>query len=467
MNIILIDCPESLVCPRLPFSWGHESLNIAYASAYIYKDNNVKLFDFCVEKYDSRRFRRFCKTFHPNIIGLSCTSASYISMKTILRDLAEIKKELGILCISGGAQPSSCPEIPLQETEVDMVVKGEGELVLKNIVEALQQGKDPYAVRGIYYLDGERVVMNDPQEYIEDIDTIPYPPRELLPMHKYRSYSDLKRLGSILSSRGCPYSCIYCYHSKGENKKVRYRSPENVYNEMKELKEKYRVHSIHFIDDHFTLNESRVREISQLLVKKPIDVVWECQGRITSSSYELYELMQKAGCVHITFGIESGDEYILNYMNKKQSLKQIEEGIRMAKKSGLKIRGNFIIGFPVETHDSIMRTILFAKKLQLDRTSFFLLTPYPHSILWDYAVKEGIINIENMNWEIFTQYEPFFSSQELSKDMLVDYLDIANITTSRNLSQLLFYFFMSKHRKKFIATCYKTFHKNILSYSQK
>ena len=212
-----------------------------------------------------------------------------------------------------------------------------------------------------------------------DIDQIPFPAREKLPMHIYRPASGAyKRLPvtNIITSRGCPFNCSFCSKSIFGSH-VRQVSPEMVLEEIKMLITNFKIKELYFCDDSFTLGRKRCIEICELMLKYNLDLTWSCSTRVNLVDTYLLKLMKRAGCVSIGYGVESGDSQILAQINKGISFGQIRDAIKWTRSAGIESRTSYIFGFPGENSDTMKKTFNFAKALNSDFVIFNLAIPLP------------------------------------------------------------------------------------------
>jgi anaerobic magnesium-protoporphyrin IX monomethyl ester cyclase len=450
MNVILINTPTKLQRFRNPLMFGQEPLNVAYlASVLINNNHKVIIKDFNVEGYNKNKLIKLCKKFCCDIVGISCTTPTFSTTNKIIKDL---RKELNPTIILGGKHPSSMPQKTMEESQADFVVCGEGEEILPELIDAIQKNKSYSGIPGITYKEAGRIIVNPPQKPTDDLDSIPFPARDLLYSNRYRSFSTGKKFSNILSSRGCPFSCTYCYNSKNNPafKRIRFRSIDNIVQEIKLLNDKYGINEFQFVDDNFTINPKRVIQFCNVIEQNNLKIKFIVQGRVNSADLEMYKKLKEAGCELIAFGIESGDDGILQDIKKQITVAQIEKAVKIAKESGINVRGNFIIGFPNDTPETITKTIKLAKKLKLFRASFFMLTPYPHSSLWEEIVERGIINTEKVNWNKFDQQHYYFTNKNLTEKALNHYLDFGRVYSSTKLKQTIGDFLSSNNKKNFL-----------------
>ena len=220
-----------------------------------------------------------------------------------------------------------------------------------------------------------------------------------------------------MSSRGCPFQCIFCSSSRFFGKKYRTRTTKNVVDEMEYLVSEYKPRSIEFSDDEFTLNRKRVEEICDEIKSRGLDIGWACSSRVDTISRSLLKKMKRAGCFLIYYGIESGSQRILNFIKKGIRIDQIVKAVRWTKEAGIKALGSFIIGFPDETREEIEETIKFSKKLNLDYAQFSIATPYPGTELYQIAKRNGLLLTND--WSEYTAARPVMKMRKLSSEELL------------------------------------------------
>ncbi len=294
--------------------------------------------------------------------------------------------------VLGGNLTTSIPELVMNRFKPDIMVIGEAESTITNLVQALQQGTPLSEVKGIWYFEGKEIKKTLPNELIKDINTVPYPAWDLFPMEAYINQptheSGLRRRMDMISSRGCPFTCKFCYQMYGQT--YRFRSPENILGEIDQLQKQYRIRNVSFLDDHLTANPARLQKFCDALIEQKRDLTWSCLGRVDSVAPDRLKMMRKAGCTYIGFGIESGSQKMLDAMDKKVKVDRAKDAIRMARKEGISVNATFIIGFPGETRETVMETVNFAREVKIPLALFFA-NPYPGTELFNMAVKMGKI----------------------------------------------------------------------------
>ncbi len=337
-----------------------------------------------------------------DVVGITGMITEYKKILKII-DIAK-EKFSDRKVILGGPLATTLPQQLLEQSKADFIVIGEGENTTPILIQAIEQGSDLAEIRGIAYKRGERVVINEPVIPVDNIDTIPFPATHLLDMNKYicnhfESFGwkidgyDKIRSTNLISSRGCPYNCTFCFKDMW-GYKWRGRSAENIIAEMKLLNDKYNVNGFFFTDDTFVLNEKRVFEFTSLLKKSGLEVVWYCNGRIDLIQKDMLKAMHAAGCVGIAYGIESGNQSTLDSMRKNITIDQTKNVVEWTKEIGIRAAGYFMIGMLGETKETIMETIKFAKELDLDFYGFSITTPLPGTELYMEAVKKGLLQTD-------------------------------------------------------------------------
>ena len=286
------------------------------------------------------------------------------------------------LLVAGGPLPSCDPSTFLDD--YDLVVMGEGEQTILEIVKAYESGLDFGAINGVAYRLEGRTIETPKRELEIDLDRIPFPARNLFDNRIYIDYWK-RRFGysatSVMTTRGCPFSCEFCSNAVF-GISYRERSSENVLNEVEEILA-LGYDRIHFADDVFTLNNKRIKQICEDIQKRGLDFKWECLARVDSIDKATADSMKKAGCNRIFYGIESGDESTLKLMKKRISLDLARNAVDVAKSSGLKTGAFFILCYPGETDDTVLKTIRFATSLPLDYLSFTIAYPLPGTALYE------------------------------------------------------------------------------------
>lgn len=280
----------------------------------------------------------------------------------------------------------------------------------------LETGGKLSSVKGICYKENGSLIQNSTRPLIKDVDEIPFPDFTLC--HRFKEYPS-EYFNRILTSRGCPFNCIYCMSSKLWGKKVRFRSPEKVFKEIKYRYQKFGVRSFKFNDDTFTLNRGRLEKLCTLIIKEKMKIKWECDTRADTLNEEVLTIMKSAGCFQLNIGVESGSEKILNFIKKGESLEAIKKAFILAKKVKIKALAYFMMGFPIETKEDILRSIEVMKEIKPDGVCWGLFTPYPGSEIYNHLNETGALTTP-MDWSHFFHHSPEmnFSKHMSNKEWL-------------------------------------------------
>ncbi|MBI2671173.1 radical SAM protein [Candidatus Woesearchaeota archaeon] len=312
--------------------------------------------------------------------------------------------------VIGGPHPTIAASATLQhEKEIDFAVIGEAEITFLQLLEAMDGKRNLSDVDGIAYKTktGE-VRLTKPREVIEDLDIMPIPDRSLLKMHLYRpSVSYYKRLPAyiILTTRGCPYRCTFC--SKVFDKKYRQNSVARVIEEMEILIEQFGAKEIVFRDDTFTMRWPWINEFCNKVIEKGLykKARWSCMTRVNLINLDMLKLMKKAGCWGIHFGVESGNQRLLDLIKKDTTVQQIRDAFKWCKEAGIETRAFMMLGLPTETKEESLQTIQFAKELDPDWAQFTITTPYPGTELYEQANQFG--ELKSIDWDNYQTWAGF------------------------------------------------------------
>jgi radical SAM superfamily enzyme YgiQ (UPF0313 family) len=315
----------------------------------------------------------------------------------------------------------------MEESCFDYGIVGEGERTVVELVDAISQGnlQQIPQIKGIVFRDGLKIVRTPPREYIEDLDTLPFPARHLFPplsKYTYLYYKSLP-LATIITSRGCPYQCTFCDRAVFGNR-VRMRSINNILDEIEMLVKECGIREVNIVDDLFTLTPRRVEEFCQELLSRKLKISWACMGRADRVTSGILKTMKKAGCWRINYGIESGNQRVLDSIKKDVTLAEIERAVRWTNALNIRTLGFFILGLPQEDEASIRDTLRFAKSLPLDRVVFFIAQPLPGTQIYKTALSQGKINkdIEYRYYHLYCFPEKLsFITDGLTADTLKRY----------------------------------------------
>ena len=350
-----------------------------------------------VEDWDFSDHACYLQNAQYDVLGISALINKYKYVSTLAQASKEFHPDSRI--VLGGNITGPIWELLLQETQIDVCVIGEGEKTVQELLLAFEKNSDLEAVKGIAFRRNGKPFLTPLREPIADLDEIRFPAYEMFPMEAYLTTpGKLARSGfvrrdlSMITSRGCPYQCTFCYRPPWE--KVRYRSCENVMSEVSYLVNNYDLDGIVFNDELTLVNKARVYKICAGIEK--IGILWGCVGRVNTVDKDLLRRIYNAGCRWITYGIESGSQIILNEMRKNVTVEQAKNAVIWTKRAGLNTNPTFMIGYPSESSQTVMETVKFMQETNLHPDSLFFATAYPGTKLFEQVVKLGRVtaNVE-------------------------------------------------------------------------
>ena len=407
-NVLFIIPPESKIKDVKQGGAQFLRTGIAYIASYLRQNSiHVKIFDCRALHQDIDQILKTIEEFHPNFVGLGPYTEEIYEANRICKIIKE--KYPGIVTILGGPHVSALPQRTLEEfPAVDLVVHGEGERTVLDIVN----GKNIEDIKGLAYRHEGKIVINDPPEVIQDIDSLPYPAWDLFPLDTYRGISTIHLSEKIidpilempvLSSRGCPFKCNFCYKTFPG---LRNRDPIKIADEIEFNVNTYGASEIFFVEGTFAAHRAQGEQLCDELIKRGLNkkIKWMAETRVTAVNENLLIKMKEAGCQQINFGVETGDEQILKNSKKGITLEQIINAVELAKKIGFKVSCFFIIGHPFETKKSIRKTYALARKIDPDLMNVGIMIPYPGTQIRDMAEKgEGDYNLVCDDWSEYTK----------------------------------------------------------------
>jgi radical SAM superfamily enzyme YgiQ (UPF0313 family) len=337
----------------------------------------------------------------PDILGFSTFASSGRTAALVSNEVK--RRNPNIVTIFGSYYATFNSERILRKyPSVDITVRGEGENTVIDLMNCFEKSGKFKDVSGISFRNKNSVTSTPDRPLIKDLDSLPFPNRELIDVDYHCTLAGAnvapKKFTSVVSSRGCVYRCRFCSCTQFARNMWRPRSVENTLEELQFLSSKGYEQFI-FVDDSFTTNPKRVIRLCREMKREKIDMNWICEGRVDNCSYEMLREIARAGCRILYFGIESANQRILDYYNKRTTPKQSEIAVRTARKAGIDVVvGSFIVGAPDETREEIHNTIQFAKQLPIDFPQFNILGVYPGTDLWDEFNAKGMLE-KGEYWE--------------------------------------------------------------------
>lgn len=420
-KVLLVNLPFEKVYEKTSLKGVAPStppLGIACIGATLLEEGHeAKIFDFNL--YDEKKFIEELKNFNPEFVGISFVTPLIKEAEKVNKIVKDIDKKIITLC--GGPHASSFPESSLKETGIDIAVVGEGDYTILDVVN----GKKLEKIKGIAFMNKGKVITNKKREFIQNLDELPFPALHLYEIEKYKVNKAIARNNPVAwleTSRGCPYGCIYCNKSIF-SRIYRTKSPERVVEEFKKAKE-MGFKEIHITDDGFTTDMERAEKICDLLIKEKVNIGWSTITgiRVDRVNPILLKKMKLAGCYMVYYGIESGNQKIIENIKKGITLQQVKNAVKWSKEAGLEVAGFFMIGLPGETEKTMQETIEFAKSLDLDLAKINITIPLPNTEMfnkmnekkliktldWEkfkfYSTPKSVYEHENLSWEIIEKY---------------------------------------------------------------
>lgn len=358
------------------------------ASILLEKGHAVRILDLDIFPPNTTILIETMTRFKPDIVGVTATTPSYGDMINIVNTVKSIDQ--GVMVVLGGPHVTVFPEQSLMDSGAGIVAVGEGDYTLLDFMEAKRMDDIP----GIVYRDGNAIRRTKERPLTHNLDNLPYPAWHLYDLKRYRGTKVIQRTwpaGSIETSRGCPFNCVFCNKLIFKHQ-FRAKSPERVVNEMEYmLASGFR--EVHIEDDGFSTDLSRAKDICRQIIARGIKFPWTLKNgiRVDRVDLELLELMRRAGCYQVAYGIESGNQSVLNGLGKNITLNQAQNAVNMAKKVGLETYGFFMLGLPGETEETLKDTINFALELGMDIVKFSIFTPLPGTPLFEQWQANGYI----------------------------------------------------------------------------
>jgi len=376
-------------------------LGLLYIAAYLRKNSSheIAVIDAPSEHLSYSLLEKRIAAFAPDVVGIT---AMTFTMRDVLKTAGIVKKlNDGTKCVLGGPHVFIYPDETINLPQVDFLILGEGEIVFKEFLDVYETKGDLSKVPSLVYKNNSGETVKTPlAPMIEDLDALPHPARDLTPFERYSSLIFSRTpVTTVFTSRGCPYGCKFCLRPH-LGKKFRCRSAENVIGELEECV-RMGIRDFLIYDDTFTVIKKRVADICDLIIKKKLDIRWDCRARVDTVDEEILVKMKKAGCIGIHYGIESGSLKVLKNINKGITPEQARDVCALTRKIGLKVLTYFMIGLPGETMADMEETFSMMKSIRADYAHLTIFTPFPGTELYRFGMESGIIKKDH--WKKFAE----------------------------------------------------------------
>jgi radical SAM superfamily enzyme YgiQ (UPF0313 family) len=389
-------------------------LGIMYLASYLrkYGIDNISIFDMRMSGSPYVEVQRRIEKFKPDIIGISALTVEYDSLQTLAEMAKKINKK--ILVVAGGPHATAYTSELMSNQNIDIAVMNEGEETFIELCSKYDAGLNYRQIKGIAYRQNGNVEINPQREFISDLDSLPFPAWDLIDLNAYAKQPSMASLGrrpymTLMTSRACPFKCIYCHNIFG--KTFRYRSPDNIFQEMILLRERYNIREFEILDDVFNLDRKRAMNFYSLVSNYFPDALLSFPNGLRTDMLdeEQIKMMKKSGVIYVAVAIESANERLQKMMRKYLNLKKASEIIELYSDYRIFTNGFFMIGFPTETREEVLNTINYAVNSQLHTAQFFIVTPFKGTELFE-LYRE---HIKNFRID-FAKHEFYFGEYNLS-----------------------------------------------------
>jgi anaerobic magnesium-protoporphyrin IX monomethyl ester cyclase len=425
MRIALIKVQDSTA--ELIMAGSQYPVNLAYLTQICQNlGHETEIWDFCVEPYEEQYIKEKVRKLNPDIVGLSCVTSAINFGNQIAKWVKEVDEN--ILTLIGGVHVSCLPEETMNEFPIfDLGVLREAEETLPEILEYVEQHKELKGIAGTIYRDNGKIVHAPPRE-LPDINKIPYPNRDMLPIQWYSNRHAHKGVSrkfwniiEVDSSRGCPYPCTFCNVEITHGRSMRFRTPENVLGEIEQCVKKYGTNYVIFNDSTFTIDKKRAKEIVEGLPELGIKG-FSVNAHVNTVDEELLTAMAKSGIDKLLFGIESGSNKVLKRIGKNASQKSIRRALNLAQKAKIPIvEVNFILGADIhESEEDILETEKLIHSIKFDILAMGIITPFPGTDQYIELKRMGYLDgVPWDSFQIFGEKPPPWRTVNFSNKELV------------------------------------------------
>lgn len=357
---------------------------------------------------------------NPDYVGISCNYSPLHNITLqISQEIKALMPELKIF-VGGNHATASADKLLLQSSgNIDVICMGQGEITALSYVSSVENKMDLSQIQGIAYLEKQKVVQNAMHSILNQLDEIPFPAYDLIDMSIYDRYN-------IIASRGCPFSCTYCASNVILKRNVKYRSVENIADEIELLLTNYGPKMFWFSDDTFTANIKFATALMDEIERRKLEFEWSCLTRVNDTSIELLKKMKKNGCKYISYGIESGNDQMLLSMNKKITKAEIINTIALTKEAGIDVYTFFLIGYPGETQESVEDSFNLILESKPTGASFAIVIPLPGTEMWKILEERKLIDFESVKWDfLFAKTGTASESERYSAHLAATWCDIS------------------------------------------
>ncbi len=370
-----------LINPNKLIKYPGIHIGLGYLASYAIKQDNTLQFDLLDTRIDTLKDQEKFLNTKFDLLGITATSQVFDEALEIALNY-KTKFPNTPICI-GGAHVSTVKSDVLKHKPFDFAVSGEGEVTFYELIKHLKDQSDIQQIDGLFYRDqSSQIVINGIRSVIQQIDDIPFPAFELFKMNKYPQHR-------LTTSRGCPFNCVFCNSRSIWTNRWRKRSAQNIIDEITFLIKNYGNKPFVFNDDSFNIDLKRVHEFCDKLIASRLNPIWSTSIRVDRIDEEITKKMKASGCYCVSIGIESANNEVLKRMSKHITKEKIYDGIQMLRRNGIDVTGQFMIGNPGDTLETIKESIDFANNSNLSVVEFYTALPYPDSDLFTFVKEHG------------------------------------------------------------------------------
>ena len=415
MRVLLMSTPYPLEENPIP------PLSLSYLAAVLQNEGiEVQILDLLVSQHSARKIRDKIAEYQPQMVGATCVTLNSPIASRNLKVCKDFDPRL--VTLLGGPHASfALKETLLRARWIDVIIIGEGERTLVELARALEKGKDIRQVAGIAFREDNRVVQTEPRTLIEDLDELPTPARHLLSLSKYRA---IGAPCTLITSRGCPYRCIFCSGPRLFGRRVRFRDPKLVADEIEQIHKGFGFERLNIVDDTFTLNHRHALAVCDEILRRNLNFQWNVFARADTVTADLLKKMRGAGCSWLLYGAESASPQILKTIKKGTTPDDIRRGTKLATEAGIGVFNSFIFGLPGESPETARLSLAFAHELNRDydaKYGFHLLSPLPGTELYE-KPKEYGLRILSRNWAKYDANEPITETATMSPQQVLEHM---------------------------------------------
>jgi radical SAM superfamily enzyme YgiQ (UPF0313 family) len=370
-------------------------ISLATTAAVLERDgHDVRVIDAGATSFPRERLLRDIAQNPPQAVIWSTGTPSIVDDLALANEIKNVDARIHTAVL--GTHVTVLDKESIADTHgLDAILRNEPEATASEWVANLEAGRPLDGVLGLTFRSGSGIVRNPDRPFLTDLDALPDPAWHLLDIDAYRLPLKGDRFLMVTPHRGCPYPCSYCTAQTYYGSKLRRRSPERVVSEIETNVARHGVREFFFWSDTFTIDKRYVIALSEAI--EPLGVSWASNSRVDTIDGEMAQAMRKAGCWMISFGIESGDQALLDTAGKGAKVEDAEEAVRVAQQAGIKVAGHFVLGMPGETHESLEKTLALARRLPLDFVQFYCAVPFPGSRLYDEAQSKGWLGSDDFS----------------------------------------------------------------------